>query len=207
MNDQVNKQYIQRRQNRQQNLCHWRLGIQQMIQKPVFIMPVFLIIALAVFGWLKIEDIVTMLDVSKIFFPMYFVTMKLLGIILPILLIWGMIDFIGTLTARKEEANLSLAFEEKDLRNGSPILMYKRKEKNTGVTVRKWYTTISMAVWTKRQNEISDALNITILEVSYGLNAQQIVTRSLKGRETIRKRNTIYDMDLEGDMQKYEDRI
>ena len=201
----MNNKYSQSRQNRKRNTCHWRLALLVMIQNPLLFIFVLPIVVLAIFIWLKMDLVIMAFNVPEIMIPMYINIVRLLGVLIPLLLVWGLIDVIGTLTARKDEVNIQMAFKEGELRNGSPILMYKRKDKKTGVTVREWYSHIPMKLWVERQEEIADAMNIHFTEkFRYGgkSDGNRIVMCSAKGRGTLVKESPIYDKDLEKDMEK-----
>lgn len=145
--------------------------------------------------WVKIDYAFTVFEVPKILHPAYTITVKTLGVIVPLILVWGLVDVIGTLTARKDEALIQMAFKENERRNGSPILIYKRKDKKTGVTVREWYSPIPMNLWVERQEEIADAMNIHFVQnFCYGgkSNGNRIVMYSAEGREAS-SRGVLYD--------------
>lgn len=191
----MNNQYIQNRHNRMKNSGHWRLAIGQIKQYPLLLILTILIIALAIIIWVKMDFVFSVFDVPKMLLPAYIVTVKALGVIFPVLLLWGLVDVIGTLNAQKDEALIQMAFKEKELRNGSPILIYKRKDKKTGVTIREWYSPIPMNLWVERQEEIADAMNIHFVQnFRYGgkSNGNRIVMYSAEGREAI-SRGVLYD--------------
>lgn len=196
MNDKkTNNRYIHNRHNRKRNSGHWGLAIGQMKQYPLLLLFIIPIIALTVIIWVKMDYAFAAFDVPKILLPVYTVTIKALGVIMPLILVWGLVDVIGTLTARKDEALIQMAFKEKELRNGSPILIYKRKDKKTGVTVREWYSPIPMNLWVERQEEIADAMNIHFVQnFRYGgkSNGNRIVMYSAEGREAS-SRGVLYD--------------
>ena len=191
----MNNQYIQNRHNRMKNSGHWRLAIGQIKQYPLLLILTIPIIALAIIIWVKMDFVLSVFDVPKMLLPAYIVTVKALGVIFPVLLLWGLVDVIGTLNAQKDEALIQMAFKEKELRNGSPILIYKRKDKKTGVTIREWYSPIPMNLWVERQEEIADAMNIHFVQnFRYGgkSNGNRIVMYSAEGREAI-SRGVLYD--------------
>ena len=187
----MNNQYIQNRHNRMKNSGHWRLAIGQIKQYPLLLILTIPIIALAIIIWVKMDFVFSVFDVPKMLLPAYIVTVKALGVIFPVLLLWGLVDVIGTLNAQKDEALIQMAFKEKELRNGSPILIYKK----TGVTIREWYSPIPMNLWVERQEEIADAMNIHFVQnFRYGgkSNGNRIVMYSAEGREAI-SRGVLYD--------------
>lgn len=191
----TNNKYLKNIYNRKKNRGHWRLAIGQIKQYPLLLILTIPIIALTVIVWMKMSVAFTVFDVPKLILPVYTVTVKALGVIVPVLLLWGLVDVIGTLNARKDEALIQMAFKEKELRNGSPILLYKRKDMKSGVTIREWYSPIPMNLWVERQEEIADAMNIHFVQnFRYGgkSNGNRIVMYSAEGREAT-SRGVLYD--------------
>ncbi len=198
MEKDTNAQYIQNRHNRMRNSGHLRLAVGQIKQYPFLLILTIPIIALTIIIWAKMDLAFTVFDIPMIILPVYAVTVKALGVMIPLILARGLIDVIGTLTARKDEALIQMAFKEKELRNGSPILIYKRKDKKTGVTIREWYSPIPMNLWVERQEVIADAMNIHFVQnFRYGgrSNGNRFVMYSAEGREAT-SRGVLYDDDF-----------
>ena len=166
-----------------------------MIQFPLLNILLLPIIILTLIIWVNMDYAFTVFDVPKIILPIYTVTIKAFGVLIPLLWVWGMIDVIGTIIARKDEALMQMAFNEKELRNGSPILMYKCKDKKTGFAIREWYSPIPMKLWVEHQEEIADAMNIHFVQnFRYGgkSNGSRIVMYYAEGREAT-ARGVLYD--------------
>lgn len=198
MEKDTNAQYIQNRHNRMRNSGHLRLAVGQIKQYPFLLILTIPIIALTIIIWAKMDLAFTVFDIPMIILPVYAVTVKALGVMIPLILARGLIDAIGTLTARKDEALIQMAFKKKELRNGSPILIYKRKDKKTGVTIREWYSPIPMNLWVERQEVIADAMNIHFVQnFRYGgrSNGNRFVMYSAEGREAT-SRGVLYDDDI-----------
>lgn len=198
MEKDTNAQYIQNRHNRMRNSGHLRLAVGKIKQYPFLLILTIPIIALTIIIWAKMDLAFTVFDIPMIILPVYAVTVKALGVMIPLILARGLIDAIGTLTARKDEALIQMAFKEKELRNGSPILIYKRKDKKTGVTIREWYSPIPMNLWVERQEVIADAMNIHFVQnFRYGgrSNGNRFVMYSAEGREAT-SRGVLYDDDF-----------
>lgn len=198
MEKDTNAQYIQNRHNRMRNSGHLRLAVGQIKQYPFLLILTIPIIALTIIIWAKMDLAFTVFDIPMIILPVYAVTVKALGVMIPRILAWGLIYAIGMLTARKDEALIQMAFKEKELRNGSPILIYKRKDKKTGVTIREWYSPIPMNLWVERQEVIADAMNIHFVQnFRYGgrSNGNRFVMYSAEGREAT-SRGVLYDDDF-----------
>lgn len=105
------------------------------------------------------------------------------------------LDYIGKLTARKDEVALLIAFSAKDLRNGCPILMSKKKLKGTNVKRHEYYSDIPLCIWKERENAIADAMNICLVEdICYGgrENGKRIVIYTTSGRKA-ENREKLYD--------------
>lgn len=198
MEKDTNAQYIQNRHNRMRNSGHLRLAVGQIKQYPFLLILTIPIIALTIIIWAKMDLAFTVFDIPMIILPVYAVTVKALGVMIPLILARGLIDAIGTLTARKDEALIQMAFKEKELRNGSPILIYKRKDKKTGVTIREWYSPIPMNLWVERQEVIADAMNIHFVQnfrYCGRSNGNRFVMYSAEGREAT-SRGVLYDDDF-----------
>ena len=125
--------------------------------------------------------------------------------ILPVIITWSVIDAIGLITSRKDEASIQMAFNEKELRNGNPILMYKRKDKNAGTIIRKWYSPIPLKILIEHQDLIEHQMNEFIKKLEYDDKADdnRILMVSTKGRKSIGKDILLYDNELEQDLEKY----
>lgn len=202
----MNKEYIKNRQNRKRSICHWKLAICQMIQYPILFVFMIPIIAITILFWVKMDLILTLFDVPTILLSTYTVTVKILGVLIPLSFLLGIIDVIGSVSARKDETRIQMAFEEKELRNGIPILMYKRKDKLRGIIIRKWYSPISLKVWAERQDRIEHQMNehlVKELDYDSKVNDNRILMCSAKGIKAIEHEKPVYDMNLENDLEKY----
>lgn len=190
--------YNQRRQNRIKRYLRIRLGISQMIYQPLFNILFLPIIMGTVFIWVKKDAVLCLFNVPQILFPIYKYSVLLLIILLPVIFILSMIETIGNVTARKDEANLQNAFNEQELRNGFPILMNKKHIKGSNVIMREFYSNIPMRTWLERQGDIADAMNVHFVEeLCYGgkSNGKRIVMYTARGRK-ITQRGKLYDEEL-----------
>lgn len=196
--------YIQKREKINRLIFHLKLALSQIRQHPVLLLFALPILFLILLMWLKIEWIIALFNPPEIILPIFTLAIKSLAFLLSFILIWGMIDTIGNLTAQKDEATIKMAFRETDLRNGNPILVYKQTNKISGETIREWYSPIPKKIWFERQEEISDAMNLTLTkEFQYGKTSNRIVMFSVWGREIFRPNTPIYDNVLEEDMERY----
>lgn len=191
--------YHQKRYNRRRNYYHLVLGTKKMFQSPIFVVFLLPIIALTVFMWMKMDYLIKILDMPKLFLPFVKTSLKFLGIIIPLLLVGSLIETIGKLTARKDEADVEMAFTERELRYGRPVLKHKSKDKKSGVMKREFYSPIPKKLWEERKEVIEDSMNITILTISYGGRKRNkgnlIYLESYEGRVP-KDRGVIYDKEF-----------
>ena len=174
-----------------------KLGTTQIIHYPALGTLFLPIIALSFFIWFKMNFIINLFYILKIIpivFTVWGLLLKSLGLIIPIALSLVIIYLIGFLTARKDEINIQRAFDTGELRNGNPILIYKKKDKMTDVTVREFYSYIPMKAWKNRKEEIGDIMNIHFIkDFEYGgNNGNKIKMFSAKGKMP-KDRGLIYD--------------
>lgn len=171
-----------------------RLGILQTIHTPLLNLCFVPIVAGTVFLWMKKDKAFSLFDVPQILLPIYRYIIMIIAVLIPIICIVALIDVIGEFTARKDEAKLYVAFNSQELRNGCPILMDKKRMKSN-VTMREFYSDISMNSWIEKQEEIADAMNCHFVEkLRYGGKAdgKRIVMVTAKGRKNI-SRGNLYD--------------
>ena len=149
--------------NRKKNFSHWGLAFQQIKINPALAVTYLPIVVATIVIWIKMDNLLTFFEVPKIISPIYEITVKAFGVIIPTILAWGVIEVIGSLTARKDEQSILMAFDEKELRNGSPILMYKSKDKTRGYITRVWYSPIPLGIWIERQDRVEHQMRETII--------------------------------------------
>lgn len=199
-----NNKYNEERYNRKKNIYHWGLALQQ-IKFHLIMLALFLpIVALTIEIWAKMDLFLTIFEAPKTIRPIYEMTIKAFGVIIPILLTWAVIEAIGSLTARKDEQSILMAFDEKELRNGSPVLMYKSRDKARGYISRVWYSPIPLGIWIERQDRIEHQMKETIIkELDYDEKAKdnRIVMVSIKGMKRVKAEKPFLDDELEKDME------
>lgn len=187
--------YLTQRRNRLLQYFRLRLGVLQLIDKPFLNVLLIPIIILFVILWKEKEKIISLFDVPEILFSAFHFSICFMAIMIPLLLLLLILEIIGKLTARKDEVALLIAFEPKELRNGCPILMSKKKLKRTNVIRREYYSDIPLYVWEERKNSIADAMNIRFVEeIQYGgkANGKRIVIYTSSGRKA-ENREKLYD--------------
>lgn len=190
--------------NRKKNFSHWGLAFQQIKINPALAVTYLPIVVATIVIWIRMDNLLTFFEVPKIISPIYEITVKAFGVIIPTILAWGVIEVIGSLTSRKDEQSILMAFDEKELRNGSPILMYKSKDKTRGYITRVWYSPIPLGIWIERQDRVEHQMRETIIkELDYDERAKdnRIIMISVKGMKHIREEKPFYDNELEKDME------
>lgn len=185
--------YLTQRRNRLLHYFRLRLGVQQLINKPLLNIVLIPVIIMFVILWKEKEKVMYLFDVPKILFSTFRFSVSLMAIMIPILLLLLILETIGKLTARKDEVALLIAFDPKELRNGCPILMSKKK--GTSAIRREYYSDIPLHKWEEKKSAIADAMNIRFLEeIQYGgrSNGKRIVIYTSSGRKA-ENRETLYD--------------
>ncbi len=201
----TNNKFIEERYNRKKNLSHWGLAVQKIKINPILFVLFMPIVVITMGIWIKMDYLISLISVPAIILPTYVILIKIFGVIVPLILVWAIIDAIGSVTASKDEQSIMMAFDTKELRNGSPILMYKSKDKVRGHITRVWYSPIPLGTWVERQNEIEHQMKETIIkEIEYDKRAKdnRIVLISVKGMNRVKEDNLILDNELEKDLEK-----
>lgn len=191
----MNGNYIQQRRKRKEQFLHICLGILQMLYKPLLNLLFLPIIIGTVFLWLKRDLAFSFFHVPQALFPIYKYTVLPIAVLLFFISLIAVIEAIGILTARKDEADVAEAFEFRELRNGCPILMNKKRIKGSNVTMREFYSNIPMETWVKRQEAIADSMNVHFVEsLRYGgkANGRRIIMYTAPGRKPV-SRGNLYD--------------
>ena len=165
-----NNQYNKNRYNR--NLQWYRLtfGLQQMITHPLVNVLWIIFAAGVVFLVLGEKQFVSGINASLNIAPVFKWCMTAMLIIIPIICAIGLCQVVGYMFAKKDEADMCLVFGSKrDIKNQPPILIYKKKDRKSGVTKREFYTSITMERWKENKDAICDRLNVHLIgDVTYG---------------------------------------
>ena len=126
------------------------------------------------------------------------VVLRIVNVVVTIAFILAIIESIGELTARKDEADMMLVFGNKrDVINQPPILIKKKWDKKRGTIQREFYTSISMEKWQENKEAICDRLDEHLIgDFSYGgkrkNKGNHIFFETGKGRK-VQERGTLYD--------------
>lgn len=202
MNFEKKNHYIQTRYNRIKNHFRFRLGFQQLILRPYnMIVPMGLCL-LFIFFWKSRWIIFRINELPAIIHPIcrYAVSIAVIGIFLTLL--YTYILFLGEITARKDEANIAVVLPANALRNGNhPILISRKKIRGTHISIREFYSNISLKIWQEHQEAISDSLNVHFVSpyIEYGGkrndNGNRVRLYTIPGKKRI-DRGILYDEEL-----------
>lgn len=147
---------------------------------------------------LGIKRLYENMEVTPILVNVFQGCMNIFMIIFPIICAVGLIQEIGNIFARRDEADMELVFRNKrDVKNQSPILIYKKKDRKSGATKREFYTTIPMKQWKESQEIFCDQMNVHLIgDITYGgrkkNKGNHIYFESVKGRRPM-ERGVLYD--------------
>lgn len=170
MNHQHEDAYLQAKRNRLRLFYRLGLGMHQLIVRPYTIAVPILLIFLFTKLWESKWINFYFKSIPSLLLPLYQYIIAFGIILIPLIFLFGFLHFLGDITAIQDEANLVVAFTEKDLRNGHPLLIKRRKIKGTDVTIREFHSSIPMKIWKERKEELADQMNVRFVEpcIEYG---------------------------------------
>ncbi len=165
-----NNQYNENRYNRKFQMYRFTFGLQQMGNHPLVNLVWLLFVAGVILLIWGEKQFVSMIEVPSFVAPVFHWCMIAILVIIPIMCAIGLCQLVGYLFAINDEADMCLVFGSKqDIKNQPPILIYKKRDRKTGVTEREFYTAIPMERWKENQNAICDRLDIHLIgNISYG---------------------------------------
>ena len=199
MNYQKNT-YLEQQWNRAKLFSRLRLGLLKLKTRPYTNIPIVLSIFILSNIW-RSKKIFTLKTASPQLSSIFQYTLSILMILLPLIFMAGYIHFLGELTAKRDEGCLISAFKPQELRNGYPLLMSYHKIKGTNLTIKEFHSNIPLSTWEKNQAEISDAMNLYLVEpfITYGgkrkSNSKRICLYTAPGRLRP-ERGALYDDEL-----------
>lgn len=174
------------------------LGVQQLLNYPIlniiWILFGFGVMILAV----VVKNFSTNLGIHSGLSQIFEECMKVFMILFPIICAVGLIQMIGNIFARQDEADMELVFGDKrNVKNQPSILIFKKKDKKSGVIKREFYTTISMERWQEKKDAICDRMDIHLIgDITYGgrkkNRGNHVYFESAKGRKPM-GRGVLYD--------------
>lgn len=193
-----NQNYNIQRYKRKKQRYRLMLGIQQLLNYPmlniIWILFGFGVMILAV----VVKKFSTNLGIHSGLSQIFEECMKVFMILFPIICAVGLIQMIGNIFARQDEADMELVFDDKrNVKNQPSILIFKKKDKKSGVIKREFYTTISMKRWQEKKDAICDRMDIHLIgDITYGgrkkNKGNHIYFESAKGRKPM-ERGVLYD--------------
>lgn len=193
-----NKQFNKQRHNRKKQQYRFTLGIQQLINYP-FLNFIWILYAIGVVLWvIGKKKLVENIEVYPMFTRIFSACMTVVFIVLPIICAIGLIQLIGFFFAIRDEADMEIVFGDKrDVKNQPPILIYKKRDRKSGVIIRVFYTTIPMERWLEKKEAICDRMDIHLIgDITYGgrkkNKGHQIYFESAKSRNP-KERGVLYD--------------
>ena len=197
--DEAIRMYSERKYSLRSTFYHFALGLQQIINNPLYILGIVILLAFCIALW-NCRNFVQIETNTKI--GLMLETVISYGLLLlVVLLVLLYVEFIGECIGRKYEGKLIYAFLTKDLRGGTPILIYRKWNKLRKVWVLSFYSLIPKVIWEERKVYIEDVLNVRIVNfgIDYGgknkNNGNKVVLYVAKGRKP-KKRGILYDEEL-----------
>lgn len=192
-----NNTYNIRRKNQIKQLMRLKLGFNQLIHKPILNLLWLLVCFVTAIIIVLKNELTEIINIPPLIEPVFNIVLNVFVFLAPIIMTFAILEYIGELTARRDENKLMVAFSAKDLRNGCPILISKKKVKGTDVTVREFYSNIPHEIWIEKKEAVADAMNVHFVEeIQYGgkgnNNGKIIVIKTSKGRKPT-DRGILYD--------------
>lgn len=193
-----NKEFNKQRHNRRKQQYRFTLGIQQLLNYPILNLIWLLFGVIVMFLVIMEKKYIANMNVYPMFETLFSVCITAVIIIFPIICAIGIVQLIGFLFAIRDEADMEIVFGDKrDIKNQPPILIYKKKDRKSGVIKREFYTTIPMERWQEKKEAICDRMNIHLIgDITYGgrkkNKGHQIYFESAKGRKQ-KERGVLYD--------------
>lgn len=184
------EKYNLREYNRKKSVFRLKLGIQQIILKPLLSFFILIPIITAVLLDRIKTKFLTVFSVAEILKPIFSFCLNFVTVVLPIVFAVYILQTIGEIVAKKYESKISMCFDKKQLKNGSPVLVSKKQNKNA-ITL-EWFAFIPKYIWEEKQAYIADIFNARIISIDYGKKANRIVITAVKGK-TSNSEGVIYD--------------
>jgi len=176
--------------NRKKQWYRLRLGFIQILHHPVlsatFLIPFIVAVAL---DFLRKEWLST-LAIPTAIQPLFSGCLHFVVFFVPALIALLILQGIGEAAAKKIEAKISLCFDDKHLRHGTPLLASHKYKASRHYYEFQSY--IPMSVWQDRKDTLADMLDCRIISIDYGKHGDRVVLTIAKGRKT-RVEGRIYD--------------
>ena len=193
--------YLQAQYNRKRIYSRMRLGISRLFSSPGYLTVPALLIVLLFILWKHRWNIFPVNHVPEVLLPVFRIAISTAVIFIPLVFLLGFLELLGNGTARRDEAAIMMAFSEKDLRYGAPLLLRSKRIKGTRVAVTEFYSRIPLQTWMEKKDAISDNMNIHLVSpyMEYGGkrgdNGNYIRIYTAPGRKRP-ERGTLYDTEI-----------
>ncbi|MBO5577478.1 MAG: hypothetical protein J5956_14450 [Ruminococcus sp.] len=165
-----NNQYNEKRFSRKIHRYRFILGLQQMRAHPLInLVWLFFLAGVILFIW-GAKRLELLVEMPSFMTSIFHWCLTAILIFFPIICAIAICQLIGYLFARSIEADMSIVFgSRRNIKNQSPILIYKRTDRRSGVTKMVFYTSIPMERWKENKEAICDRLDIHIIkDFDYG---------------------------------------
>ena len=116
--------YLQAQYNRKRIYSRMRLGISRLFSSPGYLTVPALLIVLLFILWKHRWNIFPVNHVPEVLLPVFRIAISTAVIFIPLVFLLGFLELLGNGTARRDEAAIMMAFSEKDLRYGAPLLLH-----------------------------------------------------------------------------------
>lgn len=186
--------FNENRYRQKKNIYRLKLGIQQFINYP-FLNLLWGIFIFAIVLLVKAERMfMSNIEVHPIFEIIFPLCMNAILIIVPAVFAMGLLWAVGNWFSIKDEADLEIVFGDRREFRQAPILIYKKKDRKSGVIKREFYSMIPMELWQEKKEAICDTMDIHLIgDFCYGGNkGNHIYFESAKGRKP-QERGMLYD--------------
>ena len=179
MDEYNSKKYYQKKQ-----LFKVKIGFQQFVLYPFLnLLWALPLISGILLNQLKIFYF-RVFSVAEILRPIFKFSLNFATVIIPIALIFLVLQTVAEFSTRKDEGKILMCFSKKQLENGAPILISKRQGRSKNILIRTFYTYIPLHIWQEQQQYIEDIFNVRIISLEYGKRANTIVLKTAKGRKS-----------------------
>lgn len=173
------------------NILVWN----QIKQFPVLLLLFSPIAIITIVIWKNIGYLITLLQITGLAQKVFLIIGKYL---LPLFLMWGLIELIGIIISSKDEKKIRLAFSL-DKGDKCPILRKKTRHKKSRSIIREWESPIPIQEWRERRDLIEHHMNIKLVDDFHlgerrkGYEDTHIISMCSKKRKKTSKNGVIFD--------------
>ena len=174
---------------------HCILVWNQIKRSPALLLLLSPIAIISIVIWKNIGYLITLFQITGLAQKVFLFIGKYL---LPIFLVWGLIELIGMIISCKDEEKIRLAFSL-DKGEKGPILRKKTRHKKSRSIIREWESPIPIQEWRKHRDLIEHHMNIKLVddfhlgERRQGYEDTHIISMCSKRRKKPSKNGVIFD--------------